>query len=144
MPSRSNSSIKPNRPDSNRLPHLIPPWKPGMVRSNQSPPLFSNFKAEHQMIWPVQSPKSALSCGILTRTSHHMENPQYLPYITSNLLSQNCSAAYGPNFSRPPPDLVDREEEQEIKRILDYQFFRRNRKLQYLIKWKGFPNSDNE
>ena len=52
--------------------------------------------------------------------------------------------AHGLNFSRPPPDLIDGEEEQEIEQILNHRFFGRNRKLQYLIKWKGFPNSENE
>ena len=52
--------------------------------------------------------------------------------------------AHGPNFSRPPPDLIDGEEEQEVERILDHHLFGRSRKLQYLIKWKGFPDSDNE
>ena len=49
-----------------------------------------------------------------------------------------------PNFSRPPPDLVDGEEEQEIERIISHRRYGKMRKLQYLIKWKGFPESDNE
>ena len=28
--------------------------------------------------------------------------------------------AHGPNFSRPPPDLIDKEEEQEIEHILGH------------------------
>ena len=51
---------------------------------------------------------------------------------------------HGPNFSRPPPDLIDGEEEQEIERIIDHRRYGKTRKLQYLIKWKGFPESDNE
>ena len=51
---------------------------------------------------------------------------------------------HGPNFSRPPPDLVDGEEEQEIERIINHRRYGRAQKLQYLIKWKGFPDSDNE
>jgi hypothetical protein len=51
---------------------------------------------------------------------------------------------HGPNFSRPLPDLVDGEEEQEIEKIINHQYFSRNRTLRYLIKWKGFLESDNE
>ena len=51
---------------------------------------------------------------------------------------------HGPNFSRPPPDLIDGEEEQEIERILSHRYTGRAKRLQYLIKWKGFPESDNE
>ena len=49
---------------------------------------------------------------------------------------------HGHNYQRPPPDLVDREEDYEVKKILDQQHFGRRRKLQYLIKWKGYPDSD--
>src|SRR6266702_1815779 len=51
---------------------------------------------------------------------------------------------HGSNYSRPPPDLVDNEEEYEVEKILDARQFGRGRKRQYLIKWKGYPDSDNE
>ncbi len=51
---------------------------------------------------------------------------------------------HGSNYSRPPPDLVDNEEEYEVEKILDTRQFGRRRKKQYLIKWKGYPDSDNE
>ena len=41
----------------------------------------------------------------------------------------------------PPPDLVDGEPEYEVESILDSRVSRR--KLQYLVKWKGYPNEDN-
>jgi hypothetical protein len=50
---------------------------------------------------------------------------------------------YGPNFTRPLPDLIDGEEEYEVEKILDAQPRGRGRKLHYLIKWKGYPTSDN-
>jgi hypothetical protein len=53
------------------------------------------------------------------------------------------TAAHGPNFSRPPPDLIDGEEEFEVERITSHQHHGRSRTLQYLIKWKGYPESDN-
>ncbi len=49
-----------------------------------------------------------------------------------------------PNYSRLPPDLVKNQEEYEIEKILDSWRFSRGRKLQYLVKWKGYPDSDNE
>jgi len=51
---------------------------------------------------------------------------------------------HGSNYSRPAPDLIDNEEEYEVEKILDTQQFGRGRKKQYLIKWKGYPDSDNE
>ena len=51
---------------------------------------------------------------------------------------------HGPNYQRPPPELVEGTEEYEVKKILDSQKFSRGRKLQYLVKWKGYPDSENQ
>jgi len=51
---------------------------------------------------------------------------------------------HGVNYSRPPPDLINDQEEYEVKKILDSWHFGRRCKLQYLVKWKGYPDSDNE
>jgi len=51
---------------------------------------------------------------------------------------------HGSNYLRPAPDLINNKEEYEIERILDSQQFGRGCKKQYLIKWKGYPDSDNE
>jgi len=54
------------------------------------------------------------------------------------------TVSHGPNFSQPPPDLIDGEEEQEVEHILDYWLSGQHRVPQYLVKWKGFPESNNE
>ncbi|KIO17550.1 hypothetical protein M407DRAFT_84869, partial [Tulasnella calospora MUT 4182] len=41
----------------------------------------------------------------------------------------------------PPPVIVDEEEEWEVEAILNSRYYRK--KLQYLIKWKGFDDSHN-
>ncbi len=51
---------------------------------------------------------------------------------------------HGANYSRPPPDLVNDQEEYEVEKILDSQHHSRKRALQYLVKWKGYPDSDNK
>src|SRR6266702_1303210 len=58
------------------------------------------------------------------------------PYRETNI--------HGSNYSRPPPDLINDEEEYEVEKVLDVRRFGRGRKRQYLIKWKGYPDSDNE
>jgi transposase InsO family protein len=50
---------------------------------------------------------------------------------------------HGPNFTRPPPDLIEGEEEFEVEKILDVQQRGRGRKTHFLVKWKGYPVSDN-
>ena len=51
---------------------------------------------------------------------------------------------HGANYQRPPPDLIDGMEEFEVEKVLDSRRYGRGRKLQYLIKWKGYPDSDNQ
>jgi hypothetical protein len=48
---------------------------------------------------------------------------------------------HGENYSRPPPNMIKGEEQYEVKAIQAHQ--RNRHKLQYLIKWKGCPESDN-
>ena len=51
---------------------------------------------------------------------------------------------HGTNYMRPPPDLINNEEEYEIEQILDSRKRGRNHRVQYLVKWVGYPNSDNQ
>jgi hypothetical protein len=51
---------------------------------------------------------------------------------------------HGANYKRPPPDLIEGEEEYEVEKILSSQRFGRGCKLQYLVKWKGYPDSENQ
>ena len=44
----------------------------------------------------------------------------------------------------PPPDLINGEEEYKIEEILQSRKFGRGCKVQYLVKWKGYPDSDNQ
>jgi hypothetical protein len=51
---------------------------------------------------------------------------------------------HGANYDKPPPDLIDGEEEYEVERIVASRHFGRGHKLQYLIKWKGYPDAENQ
>ena len=59
------------------------------------------------------------------------------------LLPYKETEAYGPAYVKPPPDLIEGEEEYEIESIRDARRKGRGRKLQYLVHWKGYPNSDD-
>ena len=50
---------------------------------------------------------------------------------------------HSPNFSWPPPDLIEGEEEYEVESIKAHCYFGQNKRLQFLIWWKGYPESDN-
>jgi len=52
--------------------------------------------------------------------------------------------AHGPNFTRPPPEIVGgKEGHYEIERILTSRPTRNRKSTQYLVKWKGYPDSEN-
>jgi hypothetical protein len=42
------------------------------------------------------------------------------------------------------PHLIDGEEEYEVESILKSRHYGRGRKVQYLVKWKGYTDLDNE
>jgi hypothetical protein len=48
---------------------------------------------------------------------------------------------HGENYAQPPPELIDGEEEYQVEEIIDERIFRQ--KKQYLIKWLGYPVSEN-
>jgi hypothetical protein len=64
-------------------------------------------------------------------------------FHASLLLPYHETTTHGPNFSRPPPELIDREEEYQVERIMGHRKTGRGNKLQYLVKWVGYPDSDN-
>jgi hypothetical protein len=53
------------------------------------------------------------------------------------------TTTHSPNFSRPPPELIDEEEEYQVERIMGHWRTGQGNKLQYLVKWMGYPDSDN-
>jgi len=64
-------------------------------------------------------------------------------FHASLLLPYWETVTHGPNFTCPPPDLIEDKEEYEVEAIVNHQRHGRWRQLQYLIKWKGYPSSDN-
>ena len=45
---------------------------------------------------------------------------------------------HGPNFIKPPPDILEGEPEWEVKKILKERSFGHWKKKQYLMRWKGY------
>src|SRR5579863_5180692 len=48
---------------------------------------------------------------------------------------------YGQNFMEPPPDLIDGEQEWEVKCIVATRLYGRNKKHQYHVRWKGYSEA---
>jgi Chromo (CHRromatin Organisation MOdifier) domain/Integrase zinc binding domain len=66
------------------------------------------------------------------------------PVFHNNLLTPYVETnAHGPNFTGPPPDLIKGKAEYEVEAIRNHRHFRKNKRLQYLLKWKGYLEADN-
>jgi hypothetical protein len=64
------------------------------------------------------------------------------PVFNSTLLTPyRETQEHGPNFIKPPPDLINGQEEYEIDAILGHR--RRGNTIEYLTKWKGYGSNDN-
>ena len=51
--------------------------------------------------------------------------------------------AHGPNYEKPPPEIIEGEPEWEVEKIINSQLHGRHKKLQFLVRWKGFPPSED-
>ena len=57
------------------------------------------------------------------------------------LIPYHETQEHGVNYPQPAPELIDGEEEYEVEEIIDECINRRKR--QYLVKWTGYPASEN-
>ena len=60
-------------------------------------------------------------------------------FHTSLIMPYKEMAIHRPNYSWPPPDLIDGEEESEVEQIFDMKQIGRGCKMHYLVKWRGIP-----
>src|SRR5712672_2795085 len=51
---------------------------------------------------------------------------------------------HGENFLEPPPDIIKGEEEWEVEQILGKRHFGRGKRLQYLVRWKGYSPAHDQ
>jgi Chromo (CHRromatin Organisation MOdifier) domain len=124
-------------------------------------PTSSNYK-QGQCVW-LEGKNLPLSHGTIK-----LSPKRYGPFIITKLISPVASqlslpvswnihpvfhnslltpfvetSAHGPNFMRPPPDLIDGEAEYKVEAIRSHRHFGKNKRIQYLLKWKGYPEADN-
>jgi hypothetical protein len=70
---------------------------------------------------------------------------QIHPVFHNSLLKPYVEmSAHGPNFTQPPLEIIGGEEgHYEIEEILQEHPTRNKKSTQYLVKWKGYPDSKN-
>jgi hypothetical protein len=62
-----------------------------------------------------------------------MATSQHFPSCLLSPYKEN--GVHGPNYARPPPDIVENEPEWEVKRIICH---RGTKNCQYQVKWRGY------
>ena len=62
-------------------------------------------------------------------------------FYTSLLSTYKGMSEHGPNFLRPPLDLIDSEEEYEVEVILGHRG--RPGHCTFLIRWKGYSTAED-
>jgi hypothetical protein len=54
------------------------------------------------------------------------------------------TTAHGPNYMRPPPDIVEGESDHyEVESIEDAKLTPNRKGIRYFVKWVGYPSSEN-
>ena len=89
--------------------------------------------------YPIQQQLSPVTYRLQLPESMKIGNVFHVDLLTP----YHETDAYGPQPPKPPPELIDGEEEYEVEDIIDDRYNRRKRKRQYLVKWKGYPASEN-
>jgi hypothetical protein len=84
---------------------------------------------------------------VMSAVNYRLELPMQWsihPVFHTDLLTlYKETIMHGPNFTRPTPELIDGKEEYSVEKILDSRHFSRRQRIQYLVKWEGYPDSDN-
>jgi hypothetical protein len=83
---------------------------------------------------------SSIAYWILLPVQMKIHNVFYIDLLTHF----HQTDAYGPSYSRPPPDLINDEEQYKIEEIINIRCWGRGRghKTKYLVHWKGYPMSE--
>src|SRR5580692_6656916 len=53
------------------------------------------------------------------------------------------TAEHGMNYQRPPLEMINDAEEYKVEQVISHRHHERQKKLQYLIRWKGYSAADD-
>jgi len=83
----------------------------------------------------------------LSSVTYRLNLPQswklHNAFHASLLSPYHETSEYGIGYPTPTPSLIKGEPKWEVDTILASQHFGWQRQLQYLVKWVGYPESEN-
>src|ERR1700748_1453412 len=82
---------------------------------------------------PSRSSSTGLSHAVVTHNAFH----------ASLLTPYKATKEHRENFPQPLLEIIEGEEEWVVEKVLDSRWTGRNKRLQYLLKWAGYPEADN-
>ena len=84
---------------------------------------------------------------LISPVVYHLDLPpswKIFSTFHASLLSPYCETIkHGPNFTKPPPDLIKGHEEYKVEQILEECTFGQWKKKQFLVQWKGYSAAHN-
>ena len=100
----------------------------------------AKLAAQHHGPFPVEQVMSPVTYKLSLPSTWNIH-----PVFHTDLLTLYRETPFhGENYQRPPAELVQGIEEYEVEAILDMHHYGKKKKHQYLVKWKGYPDCDNE
>ena len=90
--------------------------------------------------FPIQQVLSPLNYQLMLPEQWKIDDVFHVDLLTPYREMEFHSA----NYAQLPPDLIGEEEQYEVEQVLDERNHGHWKKKQYLVKWKGYPDSDNQ
>ena len=85
---------------------------------------------------------------VMSPVNYHLELPTqwtiHPVFHIDLLMPYHETPIHSANYLCPPPDLIKGEEEYKVEYVLVKRRTRRCHQLQYLVKWKGYPDAKNQ
>ena len=95
---------------------------------------------KHHRPFPIQRISSPINYQLILPEQWKIHNVFHVDLLTPYREME----FHGANHTRPPPDLNREEEQYKVEQVLDEHNYGRWKKKQYLVRWKGYPDSDNQ
>jgi hypothetical protein len=112
-----------------------------MVGRNQCTYHSPQDQTSTKMPWPIQS---FILLGSKLQTPLPKTWHIHPVFHCSLITPYKATPAHGPNFTRPPPDTIEGEDNHyELETVLQSRASPNRKGILYLVKWKGYPYSEN-